>query len=267
VYEIAELPAILRLQLSEFHSVRGYTCGRFPVIAAADQDMRHRWKAHVLLLAACLLAGTAAMLAPPARAVEKLTVLALFEGKALLHVDGQRRLIAEGETSPEGITLLKADSSEAVVMVDGKEETLEVGMVTGFPGASDDVDPAWSGPESLTLWEENDGFFYASGSINGTSVRFLVDTGANTIALSRILADRIGIDYRQGQQGMATTASGVTPMYLVNLDRVSVGGITLRNVEAGVLLGSHPEVPLLGMSFLGKLDMNRTGNRLELTRR
>jgi aspartyl protease family protein len=202
-----------------------------------------------------------------ASAIEKLTVLALFEGKALLHVDGSRRLIAEGETTPEGVKLLQADSSRAVVEVRGRREVLEVGMMTGFPGASDDVSPTWDGPEKHTLWAHDDGFFYASGSINGISVRFLVDTGANTIAMNRRLAERVGIDYRKGRQGMATTASGVTPMYLVTLDRVSIGEIALRDVEAGVLLGEHPDVPLLGMSFLGKLDMNRTGNRLELIRR
>ncbi|HSH41578.1 MAG TPA: TIGR02281 family clan AA aspartic protease [Arenicellales bacterium] len=220
-----------------------------------------------LLVAVLLGSGWSAGGAARAAAIEKLTVLALFEGKALLHVDGSRRLIAEGETSPEGIKLLQADSSRAVVEIDGRQEVLEVGMMTGFPGAASDVAPAWDGPEKLTLWAEDDGFFYASGSINGSSVRFLVDTGANSIAINRHLAERLGIDYREGRQGMATTASGVTPMYLVTLDRVSVGEITLRNVEAGVLLGSHPDVPLLGMSFLGKLDMNRTGNRLDLIRR
>ena len=220
-----------------------------------------------LALVACLTTAALTAAIVPAHAVEKLTVLALFEGKALLHVDGTRRLIAEGETSPEGVHLLDASSDRAVVEIDGIEEVLELGMVTSFPGASNDVSPAWDGPEKLTLWAEDDGFFYASGSINGTGVRFLVDTGANTIAINRRLAERIGIDYRKGRQGLATTASGVTPMYLVTLDRVSIGEITLRDVDAGVLLGSHPDTPLLGMSFLGKLDMNRTGDRLELTRR
>lgn len=202
-----------------------------------------------------------------AAGVDKLTLLALFKDKVLLHVDGQRRMISKGETSPEGITLISADSDQAVLMVDGRREVLELGMVSTFPGASDDVSPSWDGPEKLTLWAEDDGFFYASGRINDTPVRFLVDTGANTIALNRSYAERIGIDYKNGQRGVATTASGVAPMYLVKLKRVSIGEITLRDVDAGVLLSEHPNVPLLGMSFLGKLDMVRDGKRLELKRR
>lgn len=219
-----------------------------------------RYFAAFALLCSMMGAGSAA-------GVEKLTLLALFKDKVLLHVDGERRLIAKGETSPEGIQLVSADSDHAVVIVDGRREVLELGMVSTFPGASDDVSPAWDGPERLTLWAEDDGFFYASGRINDTPVRFLVDTGANTIALNQSAAERIGIDYRNGRRGVATTASGVAPMYLVKLDRVSIGEITLHDVDAGVLLSEHPAVPLLGMSFLGKLDMEREGKRLELKRR
>lgn len=229
--------------------------------------MQNRRQSPGIALAAYLSVVAAALIPPPAGAVEKLTVLALFKDKALLHVDGTRRMIAVGESSPEGVALLSTDSEKAVVKIDGRREVLELGMAAVFPGASDDVSPAWDGPESLTLWAEEDGFFYASGRINGTSVRFLVDTGANTIAVNRPLAERLDIDYQEGERGVASTASGITPMYLVTLDRVSVGEITLRNVEAGVLLGAHPDVPLLGMSFLGKLDMVRQGDRLELKRR
>lgn len=213
---------------------------------------------------ACLLLALGAV--PTAGAVDRLAVLALFEGQALLHVDGERRLLAEGQASPEGVVLLEADSERAVVEVDGEREVLALGMATRFPGAADDVAPAREGA-TLTLWAEDDGFFYAPGEIHGEAVRFLVDTGANTIAMNRALAERIGLDFRSGRQGVATTASGVTPMYLVTLERVSIGGITLRDVEAGVLLGNYPTVPLLGMSFLDKLDMNRSGDRLSLQRR
>jgi len=223
---------------------------------------RRRCAFLVTLLLSMATLGPAAVYA-----VEKLTVLALFKDQAYLHVDGSNRMLSVGEKSPEGVELVSANSERAVVKINGREETLEPGMVTSFPGASSDVAPSWEGPEKLTLWEEDNGFFYANGAINGSSVRFLVDTGANTIAINRSLAERLGIDYRDGQRGVATTASGVTPMYIVTLERVSVGDITLRNIQAGILLGSHPRIPLLGMSFLGKLDMVREGQRLELRRR
>lgn len=228
--------------------------------------MQNRLKFTVVAAAICLLSSAAMPRATAWADVETLTLLALFEDQALLHVDGNNRMISVGGISPEGVELTEVDASRAVVIVDGRREVLELGMVASFPGAASDVSP-WEGPEKLTLWEENDGFFYADGRINGSSVKFLVDTGANTIAMNRRLAERIGIDYLNGHKGVATTASGITPMYLVKLERVSIGDITLRDVEAGVLLGEQPDIPLLGMSFLGKLDMIREGERMELKRR
>jgi aspartyl protease family protein len=121
--------------------------------------------------------------------------------------------------------------------------------------------------ESVTLFADNNGFFHAEGSINGAAVTFLVDTGANTIAINSATARRAGIDYTKGQAGTARTASGYARMYSIKLDTVKVGAIVMRNVVAGVIDGPQPEVPLLGMSFLSAMDMKREGNKMELTRR
>ncbi len=222
-----------------------------------------RPRATAVVLAIALLAGM-----PGAWAVRQLAVLALFENKALLQVDGERRLLRAGETSPDGVTLISADSGQAVIEVDGRQETLTLGMSGHFPGSEEAAEsPSWGGPETVSLWADGSGFFYASGRINDYPVRFLVDTGANSIAMNAELARRIGIDLQQGQRGVATTAGGITPMVGVTLSEVTVGGITLRDVKAGVLMGPFPEIPLLGMSFLGRLDMVREGHRMDLKRR
>lgn len=202
-----------------------------------------------------------------APAVDALTLLALFDDKALLHIDGQQRLMHTGETSPEGVLLVSSHAQEAVVEIAGRRETLQLGMAATFPGGAAEPQPAWTGPQSVSLWADQRGFFFVSGMINDYPVRFLVDTGATMIAMSGELAARIGIDYRSGQRGFANTAGGVTQMYGVGLNTVTIGGITLSDVQGGVIEGSHPEQPLLGMSFLGQLDMVRTGNRMELKRR
>ncbi len=46
--------------------------------------------------------------------------------------------------------------------------------------------------------------------------------------------------------------------------KVSVGSITLRNIDAGVLMGNFPVEPLSGASFLNRLDMRRDGRKMEL---
>jgi len=201
-------------------------------------------------------------------AVQKLSALGVFADKALLLIDGEKRMLQVGERSPEDVVVIEVDGDRVVVVVEGKREVLRLGLETVFPGSQDaDPVPSYTGPQSITLWADEKGFFHASGSINGVPVTFLVDTGASSVAMSGELASRIGIRFEEGDTGIAQTAGGVTYMKRVFLEAVTVGDITLRNIEAGVLAGEYPKTPLLGMSFLGQLDMVREGKRMDLRRR
>ncbi len=197
----------------------------------------------------------------PLYAVDNLALHALFKDKAILQIDGTRRVLAHGEASPEGVRLIDTDTrtDEAVVEIGGKRETLKLGVViASFQGGA---------PAGVTLWADSQGFFVAQGSINGRSVAFLVDTGANTVALNRALAERLGLDYKKGQAGIVTTASGNVRAKRIVLDTVKVGEIVQRNVEAVVLEGAQPSTPLLGMSFLNAMEMRRDGNKMELIKK
>ncbi len=203
-----------------------------------------------------------ALLCPlPLHAVDNITLYALFKDKAILHIDGARRVLANGEASPEGVRLIGTDTQtdEAVVELGGKRETLKLGVViSSFQGGA---------PAGVTLWADSQGFFVAQGSINGKPVAFLVDTGANTVALNGALARHLGLDYRKGQAGVVTTASGNVRAQRIVLDTVKIGEIVQRNVEAVVLEGSQPSTPLLGMSFLNAMEMRRDGNKMELIKK
>ena len=195
-------------------------------------------------------------------AVDEITLQALFKDKAIFMIDGARRVLSTGETSKEGVRLIATDTAaeEARVEIDGKREVVKLGIVmSGFQPAKQ---------ASIILWAGSGGHFHADGSINGLPVRFLVDTGATIVALSSDEAQRLGIDYRKiGHPGYANTAGGVVRSYSLKLDKVEVGSITLYNVDAGIVEGSYPREPLLGMSFLGQLDMRREGETMELTKR
>jgi aspartyl protease family protein len=197
-----------------------------------------------------------------AGAVENISLQALFKDKAILTVDGTRRVLKAGDTSPEGVKLVSTDTQEeqATVEVEGKSEVLKLGVViSGFTAAR---------RGSVILYPERGGHFFADGLINGVSVRFMVDTGATTIAMSSAAANRIGLDYRKlGRPGAASTASGFVRTYNLKLNTVQIGEITLHNVDAGVIEGNHPTEILLGMSFLGQLDMKRDSEKMELTHR
>ena len=200
------------------------------------------------------------LLPAPLLAVEKLQVLALFSDKAMIAVDGRNRLLRAGESSPEGVHLIRADSHEAVVEIDGIRQTLQLGR--GVAASYRKREPL-----QQRIVMGNDGSYSIQGAINGHSVVMVVDTGANTVALSAEHAAGMGIDYlRKGRPVMVQTASGVVKGYDVRLSTVRAGSIRLRNIPAVVIEGSLPEKVLLGMSFLSRLHIQNKGNLMVLTK-
>jgi aspartyl protease family protein len=197
-----------------------------------------------------------------AAAVENISLQALFKDKAIIVVDGARRVLKSGDESPEGVRLLATDTREekAEIEIGGRREVLKLGVVVaGF---------APQGKGNVTLYPDRGGHFFVEGTVNGSTVRFMVDTGATVVAMSSAVANRIGIDYRQhGRPGMASTPAGYVNTFDITLGTVQVGGITLHNIAGSVIEGNHPREALLGMSFLGQLDMKRDGEKMELSER
>jgi aspartyl protease family protein len=199
------------------------------------------------------------MLAAPAFAQE-VSVVALFADKAMLAIDkGKPRTLRIGETV-SGVTLVSADSESAVISIKGRKQRLKIGE-GAYSTATVRTDRA-----TTTLIADRNGHFVVTGTINGASVRFLVDTGATMVSMDVNAARRAGVNYLAGTRGYSQTANGVTPVFKVKLDSVKVGDISLTNVD-GLVHESPLPVVLLGMSFLGQLQMRNEGDSLTLTKR
>ena len=85
--------------------------------------------------------------------------------------------------------------------------------------------------------------------------------------MNRNVAKRIGLQYKlEGRKSLSDTASGVSKIYVVNLDRVKVGDIELLDVKAAVHDGDYPLLILLGNSFLSRVNMQRNGRLMQLSR-
>jgi aspartyl protease family protein len=198
------------------------------------------------------------------RTVDAKTVaaIALFNDRAMLSVDGKKAKIIRAGSTYKGVKVISSNTSEAVVEIDGKRKTLRLNG-TAVIGGSLGVSSKQTA-NSIVLYENDVGFFEAGGLVNGRSIRFLVDTGANLVVFNSQQAKRLGINYLDGQQGFASTASGVAPMYTLTIDSISVGGLELKDIRAGVIEGGFPEIPLLGMTFLSRLHMNRAGQTMVL---
>ncbi|HET9161125.1 MAG TPA: TIGR02281 family clan AA aspartic protease [Caulobacteraceae bacterium] len=112
--------------------------------------------------------------------------------------------------------------------------------------------PAFGG-EAQVL-KAGDGHYYAEADVNGSSVKFLVDTGASAVALTQDDAQRLGISQGGLQYDYkVTTASGEARAAHVKLASISVSGAEVRDVDAFVI-ESGLQTSLLGMSYLGRLS-------------
>ena len=215
--------------------------------------MRVRCLAMVALLALPL----------PASALEDIHVVALFKDRVMVEIDGKRHLLRSGETSPEGVTLVSADSAGAVFKYRGEMLQRRLDARARAPAKTGNT-----AGEEVRIYRDTQGMFKTVGSINGLPVNFLVDTGATSVAMNAAEARRLGIDFRvEGESTWVATASNVAQAFSVTLERVKVGDIELRNVGAVVIDGPRPSEVLLGMTFLQRLDLHNQGDHLTLRKK
>jgi aspartyl protease family protein len=89
---------------------------------------------------------------------------------------------------------------------------------------------------------------------NGIALTMLVDTGASTVVLKPADAQRLGIDVDRLRYSVPVqTANGTTFAASVRLRNLTIGKISLENVDALVARQGALKDNLLGMSFLSRL--------------
>lgn len=210
-----------------------------------------------LVLGACaLLFGTLA-------SAQSVALQGMLGNKALLIVDGSApKTVAPGETFM-GVKVVSTSRDEAVLEINGRRQTLRVGETPGSVGATGAAPGSGS---RIVMTAGSGGHFTGDGRINGQAVRFMVDTGATSVAMGEADAKRIGLPYKSGRLTMAHTANGSVTMWQVRLDSVRIGDVEIRDVEASVLPAEMPFV-LLGNSFLGRFQMKRDNDQMVLERR
>ncbi len=124
--------------------------------------------------------------------------------------------------------------------------------------------PAPRNNDVLELHRDSTGQFNTVAQINGDDVSFLVDTGADTVALTVDDAQRIGLDVDTASfMPIGRTASGVGYGMPVRLDRVEIAGEQFRDVDAVVIDGL--DTNLLGQSVLRRLGrVELRGDRMAI---
>jgi len=125
--------------------------------------------------------------------------------------------------------------------------------------------PSAESSRTVVLSPGRGGHFWTEARVDGRSIEFVIDTGASAIALRESDAARLGVHPSQRDYTVrVSTANGISRAAPVELRRVEIGDIVVRNVPALV----HPDnalgVNLLGMSFLAKVRWTHERGKLVL---
>ncbi|MFM2112179.1 MAG: hypothetical protein RLZZ271_839 [Pseudomonadota bacterium] len=188
----------------------------------------------------------------------------ILGGKALLVIESRPPKAMSPGQSHEGIKLISVGKDHAVIEINGVKETLRMGeSPLGMAAAS--KEESGSG-QRIVLQAGRGGHFTTGGQINGQYVEFMVDTGATRVSMSADHAQAFGVSYKNSPTGIAHTANGTKRVYLVTLDSVRIGSVTLHNVEASVSDVQMPFI-LLGNSFLSRFNMQQNNGQLVLEKR
>ena len=211
--------------------------------------MKLHW---VLVMAWSLSAGVSA---------QSVSLNGSLGDKALLVIDGTPHSVRVGGRAA-GVRLLSLNGSSAEIEVGGQRRTLGLGGTQVDLGGSASA----GGGSQIVLSAGDGGHYFSDGSINGRAVRFMVDTGATLVAMSQTEAERIGVNFRGGQRGMAMTANGAVPVHRVTLNALRVGDVTVYNVDATVVPLPMDQI-LLGNSFLTRFQVKMENDRMTLDRK
>jgi len=119
---------------------------------------------------------------------------------------------------------------------------------------------------NVEIARTNTGDFAITAQINGARVPMVLDTGASSVVLTRDDAKAAGLPLEVLNYTVSIdTANGRTRAAPVTLDRIAIGGLVERSVEALVAQPGQLRTSLLGMSFLNRLQSwEVSGDRLQL---
>ena len=116
--------------------------------------------------------------------------------------------------------------------------------------------------DAMVLQRDRGGQFHIEAEVDGQTAEFLVDTGADIVALTVDEAERLGYPVDPADfVPLMQTASGTGNGAIVHLDRLEVAGAEFHDIDAVVLDGLP--VNLLGQTVLAKLgQVSLEGDRM-----
>lgn len=119
----------------------------------------------------------------------------------------------------------------------------------------------------VVLHADENGHFFGNLSINGVTLKYIVDSGASNVTLNSRDAMKANIDYTAGELVSLVTPGGEVDAFSLKLDTLEIGTTVLDGVEVTVVDGESPPYVLLGISAQNKLDVKRDNSMMTLGRK
>lgn len=128
-----------------------------------------------------------------------------------------------------------------------------------------------NGDGAIVLRAGRDGHFHLDLQVNSEPVRFIIDTGASDLVLSRADAERVGLaPDTLAYLGQARTANGIVGLARVSLDEVVLAhaDLEIRDTQVPAFVNEGQlDISLLGMGYLRRYArISIEGDRLILER-
>jgi aspartyl protease family protein len=107
--------------------------------------------------------------------------------------------------------------------------------------------------DTLRIRQSPDGHFWVDTMVNELPVRFLIDSGATTTAMSLATARNSGVEVNESSfPVILTTANGSVEAQRGNIQALQVGPMIARDLPI-VVAAEFGESNVIGMNFLSKL--------------
>ena len=97
-----------------------------------------------------------------------------------------------------------------------------------------------------------DGHFWVDAKVNGSDVKFLVDSGATMTTIDRQTAASAGIPVSGKRDQFVRTGNGVIRVSTSRAQEIAIGEIERRDV--GIQIADNDDLNVLGMNYLSTLS-------------
>ncbi|MGS1094078.1 retropepsin-like aspartic protease family protein [Aquamicrobium terrae] len=153
-----------------------------------------------------------------------------------------------------------ASALQTWVAANGEHDNSQLNFLVGNLKKKGDCTTDYAtGRDTFRHQPNASGVIYADVYVNGVKGRFVVDTGAALVSVSRSFAERAGLKYSKDSEILLGTANGIAKGNRVTMDSVRVGKVKAEKVQ-GIAMQQSDALGedidgLLGRSFLARFDI------------